>query len=394
MADEESDGEGGCSKWRLVSLKKNKGGGGGGGGGRRKGGCRRGGSRKRKGGSRKRKGGRGRSRRRKDDRSRKRKGGRSKGSRRKGGRGRRKKSRRGHKRRSGRGRSRKRASRRSDKKKSRRGHKRRSGGSRSRNRRRAGRRGGKKKSRRGNLRLEERRVLRQEVRLLRSEANRSIRLVDPIRQPTRSTRQRIGRRRVRQQEVGLLRSEANQPVKATIGSPSASKPRPANEHPIPNQEVRMLLSEANKPAVTEPSTANSPPRKPTVTNSLETHHYTDPCRICLSPISNLAVLLPCGHAYDRCCVSRWTRERPTCPTCRRRVTTMVFNIQSENEYQTRPIGRKYRGRWYQGRMILPGATRIHRKRLPVEKRVQVQRTADYNLRQPRIVQPLPETVAE
>jgi Ring finger domain len=43
----------------------------------------------------------------------------------------------------------------------------------------------------------------------------------------------------------------------------------------------------------------------------------DNCVICLAPISERAVAVPCNHcSFDFACLAHWLREQATCPLCK------------------------------------------------------------------------------
>src|SRR5256885_10141704 len=49
---------------------------------------------------------------------------------------------------------------------------------------------------------------------------------------------------------------------------------------------------------------------------VDASNRTDDCVICLQPISDRAVVVPCNHySFDFICVTSWLQERSTCPLC-------------------------------------------------------------------------------
>ena len=40
------------------------------------------------------------------------------------------------------------------------------------------------------------------------------------------------------------------------------------------------------------------------------------CCVCLEPLGDEAVELPCGHAFHAPCIERWVEVQPVCPHCR------------------------------------------------------------------------------
>ena len=45
--------------------------------------------------------------------------------------------------------------------------------------------------------------------------------------------------------------------------------------------------------------------------------HGDDCVICLAPISERAIVVPCNHCvFDFACLAYWLKEQSTCPLCR------------------------------------------------------------------------------
>ena len=43
---------------------------------------------------------------------------------------------------------------------------------------------------------------------------------------------------------------------------------------------------------------------------------SDDCVICLAPISERAIIVPCNHCvFDFACLAYWLKEQSTCPLC-------------------------------------------------------------------------------
>jgi len=56
------------------------------------------------------------------------------------------------------------------------------------------------------------------------------------------------------------------------------------------------------------------------------------CNICLEKVGsngNKSCELPCGHAFDKSCLSTWLKDHDNCPCCRTKLDT--DRVQSDNE---------------------------------------------------------------
>jgi hypothetical protein len=68
------------------------------------------------------------------------------------------------------------------------------------------------------------------------------------------------------------------------------------------------------------------------------------CPICLELLKTLAILQPCGHPLHFKCIKRWLftpllgfdAETATCPLCRKRIRTLIFNcpVHKRDEFIT------------------------------------------------------------
>lgn len=59
------------------------------------------------------------------------------------------------------------------------------------------------------------------------------------------------------------------------------------------------------------------------------------CTICLQPISERAVAVPCNHlTFDFLCLVSWLQERATCPLCKATVTAVQYDWRSPDDYKT------------------------------------------------------------
>jgi len=48
------------------------------------------------------------------------------------------------------------------------------------------------------------------------------------------------------------------------------------------------------------------------------------CNICLEKVGsngNKSCVLPCGHAFDKSCLSTWLKDHDSCPCCRTKLDT-------------------------------------------------------------------------
>jgi len=64
------------------------------------------------------------------------------------------------------------------------------------------------------------------------------------------------------------------------------------------------------------------------------------CNICLEKVGtngNKSCELPCGHAFDKSCLSTWLKEHDNCPCCRAKLD-QNREPQPNNEEQQQPRG--------------------------------------------------------
>jgi hypothetical protein len=62
---------------------------------------------------------------------------------------------------------------------------------------------------------------------------------------------------------------------------------------------------------------------------------TEPCVICLSPIKERAVAVPCNHCtFDFICLVSWLQESSTCPLCKGEVTKVEYEWASPEDFKT------------------------------------------------------------
>ena len=66
----------------------------------------------------------------------------------------------------------------------------------------------------------------------------------------------------------------------------------------------------------------------------EGEHDANPCVICLEPISEAAIAVPCRHAnFDFLCLLSWLEQRRNCPLCM--YTPCDRNLSLSSQYLTR-----------------------------------------------------------
>ena len=59
------------------------------------------------------------------------------------------------------------------------------------------------------------------------------------------------------------------------------------------------------------------------------------CTICLEPISERAVAVPCNHlTFDFLCLVSWLQERTSCPLCKAEVGQVQYDWRSPRDYKT------------------------------------------------------------
>ncbi|KAF2096699.1 hypothetical protein NA57DRAFT_42172 [Rhizodiscina lignyota] len=60
----------------------------------------------------------------------------------------------------------------------------------------------------------------------------------------------------------------------------------------------------------------------------------DACVICLQPITERAITVPCNHyTFDFICLASWLNERPKCPLCNVDVTEVQYDWVSPNDFK-------------------------------------------------------------
>ena len=65
---------------------------------------------------------------------------------------------------------------------------------------------------------------------------------------------------------------------------------------------------------------------------------TNPCVICLDPLTAPCTALPCSHKYDYICLISWLDLRPTCPLCNAQIRAVeVFDETQNKLIQVHPL---------------------------------------------------------
>lgn len=59
------------------------------------------------------------------------------------------------------------------------------------------------------------------------------------------------------------------------------------------------------------------------------------CVICLQPVSERAITVPCNHhIFDFICIASWLNERSTCPLCNEEITEIQYDWRAPHDYKT------------------------------------------------------------
>ena len=72
------------------------------------------------------------------------------------------------------------------------------------------------------------------------------------------------------------------------------------------------------------------------------------CPICRNAEDDVAYVTPCLHQFCLGCIVRWAKRRPSCPLCRQPVSSIIYSVQSEDDFLRvvlpRPSGLSVDGR--------------------------------------------------
>ena len=70
------------------------------------------------------------------------------------------------------------------------------------------------------------------------------------------------------------------------------------------------------------------------------HELEEACTICLEPISERAVAVPCNHlTFDFICLVSWLQERSSCPLCNAAVREIQYDFRDSEDYKTYHVPR-------------------------------------------------------
>lgn len=62
---------------------------------------------------------------------------------------------------------------------------------------------------------------------------------------------------------------------------------------------------------------------------------SDVCTICLEPVTERAVVVPCNHlSFDFLCLISWLQEKASCPLCKTSVTQVQYNWSGPDDFTT------------------------------------------------------------
>ena len=57
------------------------------------------------------------------------------------------------------------------------------------------------------------------------------------------------------------------------------------------------------------------------------------CPICLDAMDDTSYVMPCLHQFCFGCIRRWAESRPTCPLCKRRVTSILHSVRADDSFE-------------------------------------------------------------
>lgn len=62
---------------------------------------------------------------------------------------------------------------------------------------------------------------------------------------------------------------------------------------------------------------------------------SEPCTICLQPITERAIAVPCNHLmFDFLCLLSWLEQQPTCPLCKADVKEVQYDWRGPEDWKT------------------------------------------------------------
>ncbi|KAL4936381.1 hypothetical protein BDV06DRAFT_205164 [Aspergillus oleicola] len=72
-----------------------------------------------------------------------------------------------------------------------------------------------------------------------------------------------------------------------------------------------------------------------ITQEQRQEDVADPCVICLEPISEPAIAVPCNHAnFDFVCLVNWLEQRRNCPLCKSNVSSVKYDLERPDGAKT------------------------------------------------------------
>lgn len=136
----------------------------------------------------------------------------------------------------------------------------------------------------------------------------------------------------------------------------------------------------------------------TLAHRLLNHKDPETCCICLEPITERAVAVPCNHLqFDFICLAAWAQEHPKCPLCNTTLTSIEYDWAAPHDFKryivpqaehARPAAAYSRGHLgsrgqrnrggYRGRNPRPCGPRHHEITTPEEAALSTRRHIYHN----------------
>lgn len=57
------------------------------------------------------------------------------------------------------------------------------------------------------------------------------------------------------------------------------------------------------------------------------------CPICLDRWEEASYVMPCLHQFCYTCIRRWAEDKPECPLCKRKVTSILHSVKGDNDFE-------------------------------------------------------------
>ena len=116
--------------------------------------------------------------------------------------------------------------------------------------------------------------------------------------------------------VGWLVGRRFPPRPPNQAAALTTTPRPLPTSPqTTSPQTTSPLRRWPHPSTLPPLPTRSPPISPQSFCIQLPRRPTEHCLICLNPLEENLLLLPCKHTYHKTCILKWFRRRPTCPYC-------------------------------------------------------------------------------